>query len=252
MKIFTHTSDSDREWSRICIESQQDFALKQGIEHIVVENLNVQERALGWSRFRAMQGFMTANNMFEVGIWMDSDLMIMNPEFDLKGLLRDFEAIRSPLSACVFPIRESLDLSLAFLKVTPMGKQLFEYGWAVGKVESQGLRRDSLSMELMAIIEPEAIKPIDPEGILSTWYPQNPIGFYNHRVDSAEGKKGLFTMKKPKEMLEGFGDLYIPGTFTVHLKAKGPLLLKLSEDFLEYKKSLLADVEESRKLMQDL
>ena len=52
-------------------------------------------------------------------------------------------------------------------------------------------------------------------------------------------------MKKPKEMIEGFRDLYIPGTFAVHLKAKGAHLLKLSEDFLAYKKTLLLGVEES-------
>lgn len=252
MKIFTHTTDSDREWSRICIESQQDFAKRHDIEHIVIENLNLQDRSVEWSRFRAMQGFMTINQMWEVGVWMDSDLMIMNPEFDLKNLLQGFTEDRSQLSACVFPIRDNLDLSLAFLKVTPTGKQLFEYGWDVGKVESHGDRRDSLSIELMATLEPLAIKPIEPEGILSTWYPHNPLGYYNHRIDSAEGKKGLFTMKKPKEMIEGFDDLYIPGTFAVHLKAKGPHLLKISEDFLQYKKSLLDGVEESRKLMQDL
>jgi hypothetical protein len=252
MKIFTHTSGPDKEWSRICIESQRDFAEKQGIEHIVMEDLNVHGRSEAWSRFRAMQGFMTANPMGEVGIWMNSDLMIMNPEFDLKGLLRDFETDNSLLSICVFPIRNNLDLSLAFLKTTPRGKELFEYGWNVGHVESLGERRDKFSMELMAILDPIAVKPINPEGILSTWYPQNPIRYYNHRVDSAEGKKGLFTMKKPKEMIEGFEDLYVPGTFAVHLKAKGPQLLKLSEDFLEYKKSLLEGVKESRKLMQDL
>jgi hypothetical protein len=252
MTIFTHTSKTDKEWSKICIQSQKEFAELHGIEHIVMEDLNVHGRSEGWSRFRAMQGFMTSRNMLEIGIWMDSDLMIMNPEFDLKGLLKDFSSDRSQLTICVFPIQDNLDLSLAFLKVCNSGKHLFEYGWEVGQVEALGERRDRFSVELMAILDPISVKPIDPEGILSTWYPQNPIRYYNHRVDSAEGKKGLFTMKKPKEMTEGFRDLYVPGTFAVHLKAKGPQLLKLSEDFLEYKNSLLEGVKESRKIMQDL
>jgi hypothetical protein len=252
MIIFTHTSKTDKEWSRICIQSQKEFAELHGIEHTVMEDLNIYGRSEGWSRFRAMQGFMTSRSDNEVGIWMDSDLMIMNPEFDIKGLLKDFSDSRGSLSLCVFPIREELDLSLAFLKMSHIGKHLFEYGWSVGLVESSGERRDRLSIELMATLNPELVKPVDPEGILSTWYPQSPIKYYNHRVDSAEGKKGLFSMKKPKEMTEGFKNLYLPGTFAVHLKAKGPQLLKLSEDFLKYKNSLLEGVEESRKIMQDL
>jgi len=252
MRIITHTSKSDKEWSRICIESQKDFAERHGLEHYVYEDLNVFDRSEGWSRFRAMQGFMTGGEMGEVGIWMDSDLMIMNPEFDLKGLLADLGPDPSRLSTCLFPVSDSLDPSLVFLKVNIPGKQLFDYGWEVGYVEAMGERRDKLSFELMTTLDPESIKIIDPEGILSHWYPTSPLRYFNHKIDSAEGQKGLFAMKKPKEMMEGFRDLYIPGTFAVHLRAKGPHLLKLSEDFLEYKKSLLAGVEESRKIMQDL
>lgn len=252
MIIFTHTSKTDKEWSRICIESQKDFAERHGLKHYVYEDLNVFERSEGWARFRAMQGFMTAENMGEVGIWMDSDLMIMNPEFDLIGFLAGFKPDQSMLSACLFPISDMLDLSLVFLKVTLPGKQLFDYGWEIGNVESKGERRDRLSFELMTTLEPQAMKIVDPEGILSQWYPTSPLKYFNHKIDSTENQKGLFVMKKPKEMIEGFKDLYIPGNFAVHLRAKGPHLLKLSEDFLGYKNRLLASVEESRKIIRDL
>ena len=252
MKIITHTSTSDKEWSRICIESQQDYAKKHGHDYEIYENLSTIGRSTEWSRFRTMQGFMTSAVPGEIGVWMDSDLMIMNPEFNMKELLADFTVADTKLTTCIFALGGSLDPSLTFMKAGFNGKQLFEYGWNVGSVESRGERRDKLSFELMNTLAPESIRVIEPTGILSHWYPTSPFRYFNHRIDSAEGQKGLFSMKKPKEMIEGFRDLYIPGTFAVHLKAKGAHLLKLSEDFLAYKKTLLLGVEESRKIMQDL
>lgn len=252
MKIITHTSTSDREWSKICIESQQEYAEKMGLKHQIYENLPILDRSTEWSRFRAIQGFIMSANLGEIAVWMDSDLMIMNPEFDIKSLLSDFANDKSPICACVFALAGSLDPSLVFMRVTMESKQLFEYGWDVGEVEARGERRDKLSFDLMNTISPDSIRIIEPIGILSHWYPTSPMRYFNHRIDSAEGQKGLFSMKKPKEMIEGFRDLYIPGTFAVHLRSKGAHLLKLSEDFLAYKKTLLLGVEESRKIMKDL
>lgn len=252
MKILTHVSNQDKEWSKLCIDSQKEYADRHGFTHVIVENISTAGRSTKWSRFRTMQGFMTGDSMGEIAVWMDSDLMIMNPEFNLISMLDEFSSTSPDLSACVFPISESLDLSLTFLKVTVPGKQIFEYGWAVGNVEAQGLRRDRLSFELMHALDPRTIKIIEPNGVLSRWYPQSPLHYFNHKIDTAEGKLGQFMMKKPKEMLEGFDHLYVPGTFAVHLNAKGSRLLSLSNDFLDYKKQLMSDVEKSRKLMKDL
>jgi hypothetical protein len=252
MKILTHVSSQDKEWSKLCIESQQEYAELHGFKHIIVEDISLGDRSIEWSRFRTMQGFMTGSNLNEIAVWMDSDLMIMNPEFNLIPILEEFKKSSPDLAACIFPIDESPDLSMVFLKVTSAGKHIFEYGWSVGKVEAQGERRDKLSFELMVTLDPKTVNVIEPNGILSRWYPESPLDFFNHKIDTADGKLGQFIMKKPKEMLEGFKDLYLPGTFAVHLRAKGPYLLHLSHSFLEYKKQLLADIEKSRKLMKDL
>jgi hypothetical protein len=251
MKIITHTSRTDKEWSSLCIESQKEFAEKRGIEHRVYENLDIDGRSSGWARFRAMQGMLIGTPVGEGIVWMDSDLMVMNHDFDLAAMVSEFEADKHTV-ACAFAVGGSLDLSLIFFKNVIDARVLFDFGWDVGKSEAQGERRDKLSFELMNILSPRRIQFVNPTGLLSHWYPKSPIGFYNHRIDSEEGKLGLFTMKKPKEMLEGFNDLYVPGTFAVHLREKGPSLLQVSKEFKRYREGFMESVIESRSLARDL
>lgn len=251
MKIVTHTSRTDKEWSSLCIESQKEFARKRGIEHVVYENLDVDGRSTEWARFRTMQGALTEAPVGEGFVWMDSDLMVMNPDFDLAAMVREFESEKT-VAVCAFPVGGTIDLSLVFFKNIGDARVLFDFGWDVGKSEAQGERRDKLSIELMNILAPNRIKFVSPEGVLSQWYPKSPLRYYNQRIDSEEGKLGLLTMKKPKEMIEGFNDIYVPGVFSVHLREKGPNLLQVSKEFKRYRESFMESVSESRILTRDL
>jgi len=253
MILFTHTTLSDKEWSKTCIESQKEFAEIHKFEHYVYEDLNIYDRSPTWSRFRAMQGWMSmVAPVNEIGVWMDSDLMIMNPEFDLRKMLNDFKSDNSAKVGCVFAMNDSVDLSLVFLKYSAGAKSLFEYGWNVGRVESNGLRSDKLSFELMANVKPDSLKILSPLDVLSRWYPIGPSDFFNQNISTTHGKEGLLSIKKPKEILEGFNNLYVPGTFAVHLNAKGPLLLHISNNFKKYREKLQADILESREIIKEL
>jgi hypothetical protein len=251
MKIITHTSNTDKEWSSLCIASQKEYAEKIGVEHTVYENISTDGRSTEWARFRTMQGVLTQAQVGEGHVWMDSDLMVMNPDFDLPAMVREFES-DNEVSVCVFPLGGNLDLSLVFFKNIRDARTLFDFGWDVGKSEAQGQRRDRLSIELMSLLSPSMIRAVSPEGILSRWYPKSPLFFYNQKIDTEEGKLGLLMMKKPKEMLEGFGDIYVPGTFSVHLKEKGANLLQISKEFDQYRRDFLDSVEESRAIIRDI
>lgn len=253
MIIFTHTTSSDKEWSRLCIESQKEFAEIHNFEHYVYEDLDTLGRSVGWSRFRSMQGWMSmvAPND-EIGVWMDSDLMIMNMEFNLRKMLEDFKVDNSAKVGCIFTNTHSIDLGLVFLKYSAGGQSLFEYGWKIGKVESDGFRKDKLSFDLMLDIKPEAFKINPATGIISNWYPSGPFNYFNQHINMTHGKEGVLSIKKPKEMLEGFDNLYIPGAFAVHLKTKGSELLNISTNFKKYRELLQKDVMESREIMKEL
>lgn len=253
MILFTHTTSSDKEWSKLCIESQKEYAKIHNLEHYVYEDLETFGRSVEWSRFRSMQGWMSMvapNN--EIGVWMDSDLMIMNMEFDLKKLLNNFKEDDSAKVGYIFSDTSSLDLGLVFLKYSAGGQSLFEYGWRIGKVESNGLRKDKLSFDLMFNIKPEAFKINSTLGILSNWYPIGPFNFYNQHINMAHGKEGLLSIKKPREVLEGFNNLYIPGSFAIHFKTKGSELLDISTNFKKYRELLQKDIVDSREMMKEL
>lgn len=251
MKIISHTSHEDKEWSSICIRSQREFAEKHNIPYILYENLSLSGRSAKWARFRAMQGEITASAVGEAIVWMDSDLLIMNPEFDLVGMCKEFEQ-STDLAGCFLVMGTKLDLSLCFIKNIHGARELFDFGWDVGKTEGQGNRRDRLSVDLMCMLAPNLFQTIIAERILSQWYPSSPKHLFDHKIDSQDGKVGLFTMKKPPEMVEGFPDIFVPGTFSVHLNSKGPALLKTSEEFLHYRDRMMKSVEESRLLIKDL
>jgi hypothetical protein len=250
MKIVTHTSSTDRDWSKLCIQTQKEFAEANHIPHIVYEDINVAGRSLSWSRFRILQGETASAPHNEVTIWMDSDLMIMNPNYDLIALAQEFGL--SEQIAWLFVTENSLDLGIIFIKTNQKSKEAFDYGWSIGESEARGNRGDSLSFELMNLLMPDDIYALKGEDVISGWYPSSPFKYYNHKIDSMEGQLGLFTMKKPREMVEGFKNLYTPGKFSVHLKEKGPALQQKAEGFYEYRKSFLKAVEESNKLKRDL
>lgn len=250
MKIVTHTSSSDKEWSKLCIETQKEFAEINHIPHIVYENIDTLGRSTDWARFRILHGEMDSSPQNEVTIWMDSDLMIMNPGYDLMALAREFGL--GEQFAWVFVTEGKLDLGLVFAKSNQKSKEAFSYGWSVGASESRGKRKDALSFDLMHMLMPDDIYALKGEDVISGWYPRSPVDFYNHKIDSMEGQLGLFTMKKPKEMIEGFQNLYTPGKFSVHLREKGPALQSKAEEFYGYRKAFLKSVDESNKLKKDL
>jgi hypothetical protein len=250
ISIVSHTSKSDKEWSKICINSQREYAEKHGIEYHLYEDVNTLGRDAAWSRFRVLHGRATGGRNGEIVIWMDSDLMIMNPDFNIMMLVDQFAS--DPAGFCHFPLGGTLDLGLVMMKAHPLLREIFEIGWSVGSVEAHGSRRDKLSIELMNFLQPKTFKAASAKDILSSWYPPSPKNFFNQQIDSAEGSLGMFWMKRPKEMTNNFPDLYVPGCFAVHLHQKGRRLLDTSAEFLEYRESLIEGVIEAQKLVTDL
>lgn len=251
MKIISHTSNEDKEWSSICTRSQREFAEKHGITYTLYEKLSLSGRSAKWARFRAMMGEIIAAPVGEAIVWMDSDLLIMNPEFDLIGMAREFEQ-NTDLAGCFFTMGTKLDMSLVLVKNVRGAREIFEYGWEIGKLEGQGSRRDRFSVDLMCMLAPELFAIVIADRILSQWYPISPKNLFDHKIDSQDNKVGVFTMKKPIEMVEGFPNIYMPGSFAVHLNCKGPHLLKLSEDFLHYRERMMKSVLEARQITKDL
>ena len=250
ISIVSHTSKSDKEWSRFCIQSQREYAEKHGIEYYLHEDINTLGRNPAWSRFRVIQGRVVGGSVGDVIVWMDSDLLVMNTDFNIRDLVGQFA--RDPSAICHFPIGGVLDMGLILIKAHPMLNDLFEIGWDAGAVEAHGSRRDKLSFELMNFLQPKNFKAASAENIVSTWYPASPLGFFHQQVDSAESSLGMFWMKRPNEMTNNYPDLYLPGCFTVHLHQKGSRLLEASKDFLEYRNSLIKGINEARKLVADL
>jgi hypothetical protein len=248
--IVSHTTKSDKEWSKACIDSQREYAEKCGIEYYLYEDVNTLGRDLSWSRFRVMQGRASGGELGDVTIWMDSDLLIMNPDFNILTLVDQFSS--DPAAICHFPIGGTLDLGLVLFKSHRTLSDMFEAGWEAGEVEAHGKRKDKLSFELMNYLQPRNFKAASSENILSTWYPPSPLNFFNQQVDSMEESLGMFWMKRPTEMSKNYPDLYLPGCFAVHLHLKGQRLKQTSEEFLEYRESLIKGLEESRKLVADL
>lgn len=248
--IVSHTSRSDKEWSELCILSQREYAEKHGIDYYLYEDLNTLGRDPSWSRFRVLQGRVSGGQIGDIVVWMDSDLLIMNPDFDIKILIDQFSS--DPAAVCHFPIGGVLDLGLLIVKAHPNLRNIFDFGWDVGEVEAHGNRKDKFSIELMNYLNSQIFKPVTAENVISNWYPTSPKNFFNQQVDSAEGSLGMFWMKKPTEMSNNYPDLYLPGCFAVHLHQKGRRLRDTSADFLEYRKSLIEGVNEAKKLIKDL
>lgn len=248
--IVSHTSSEDKEWSELCIGSQREYAEKHGFEYCLHEDVDTVGRHPGWSRFRILQGRAASGQAGEVVVWMDSDVVVMNPDFNIRPIIEQFAT--DPSGICHFPMGGAIDLGVMLMKPYPILNSLFQVGWDAGKVEAHGNRRDKLSIELMGFLEPGVVKGVLSKEMVSTWYPPSPLNFFNVLVDSAEESRGIFWMNKPKAQLENFPDLYAPGCFTVHLHEKGPRLRKTSEDFLLYRKSLSDKVEKAQKLTTDI
>lgn len=248
--IVSHTSKSDREWSSLCIQSQREYAEKHGIDYYLHEEVNTLGRDPRWSRFRVIQGRVAGGSLGDVVVWMDSDLLVMNPNFNLRDLVSQFAG--DPAAICHFPVGGVLDLGLLLVKAHSSLNDMFEIGWDAGAVEAQGPRRDKLSFELMNFLLPKNFRSASCENILSNWYPPSPYRFFSQQIDSSEGAFGAFWMKKPNEMINGYPDLYLPGCFAVHLHQKGSRLLETSKEFLEYRNSLSEGIEEAQKMAMDI
>lgn len=248
--IITHTSKSEREWNELCILSQREYGILNGINHVIYEEIPVIGRDASWARFKTIQENISKGSENSIIVWMDSDLLIMNTKFDLRSLVDQF--VSDPALICLFPIGGMLDLGLIMIKQDKTLKEIFEFGWDVGKVEAYGKRRDKFSFELMSYIQPSIFKSASPENIISNWYPTSPSGFFQQKIDSAERSLGKFWMKKPTEMLNNYPDLYLPGCFAVHLHQKGPRLKETATDFLNYRSLLTNEMEEAKKFFDYL
>lgn len=248
--IITHTSKENLKWSESCIMSQKNYTKNHEMNHIIYEGVNVFQRDITWSRFRLIQEKISEKSNEDVIVWMDSDLLIMDPYFDLRSLVDQF--MHDPALICFFPLGGMLDLGLIIIKPDSSLKEIFEFGWDVGKIEAHGNRRDKFSFELMQYLNPAIFKSASAENIVSNWYPTGPNGFFNQKVDSSEGSIGKFWFKRPTEMLNNYPDLYLPGCFAVHLHQKGPRLKETATDFLNYRSLLTNEMEEAKKFFDYL
>ncbi|MDC3332964.1 DUF273 domain-containing protein, partial [bacterium] len=213
MKIGVCTltvGDEFKKGSSICIESIQHYCQKHSYTYINDETIADSEREPYWNKVLLLEKYI---DEYDYLVWIDADMLIMNPEWTLESLIVNYMCNKDMMLA--IDCGDQINTGCWFVRNTDYSKMIFKLIYNL----------------------PEVCGNFHEQGVLNILHERNIANFRNHSMIFHEVESRIINATL---------STYHNGDFLIHfLGVRNPItLLSLSQRFTPFK--LDTETEEQR------